>query len=72
MGLVAAATFPHLRHALLVPACYLALAVIEGNFVTPYSMGRLAAISVTYVAGLKCYPCPRPYITHSKHEPSRA
>jgi hypothetical protein len=24
-------------------------------------MGLLAAISVTHVAGLKCYPCPRPY-----------
>ena len=25
-------------------------------------MGLLAAISVTHVAGLKCYPCPRPYM----------
>jgi hypothetical protein len=30
-------------------------------------MGLLAAISVTHVAGLKCYPCPRPYITHCKY-----
>ena len=40
VGLVAAATFPHLTHALLVPACYLALATLEANFFTPYVMGR--------------------------------
>jgi predicted PurR-regulated permease PerM len=38
--LVATATFQSLGHALLAPACYLALATIEGNFVTPYIMGR--------------------------------
>jgi predicted PurR-regulated permease PerM len=38
--LVATATFPSLGHALLAPAAYLALASIEGNFVTPYIMGR--------------------------------
>lgn len=38
--LVATATFSSLGHALLAPACYLALATIEGNFVTPYIMGR--------------------------------
>lgn len=31
VGLVAAATFPHLGHALLVPVCYLALAITEGS-----------------------------------------
>jgi predicted PurR-regulated permease PerM len=40
VGLVAAATFPHLSHALLIPACYLGLATIEANFFTPYVMGR--------------------------------
>lgn len=38
--LVAAATFPHLSHALLIPACFLGIATIEGNFLTPYVMGR--------------------------------
>jgi predicted PurR-regulated permease PerM len=38
--LVSTATFPSLGHALLAPAAYLALATIEGNFVTPYIMGR--------------------------------
>lgn len=40
LGLVAAATYPHLSHALLVPACYLGLATIEANLFTPYIMGR--------------------------------
>jgi predicted PurR-regulated permease PerM len=38
--LVATATFPSLGHALLAPAAYLALAAIEGNFITPYIIGR--------------------------------
>lgn len=38
--LVATATFPSLGHALLVPASYLGLAILEGNFVTPLIMGR--------------------------------
>jgi predicted PurR-regulated permease PerM len=40
VGLVAAATFPHLGHALLVPASYLGLATLEANLFTPYIMGR--------------------------------
>lgn len=40
ISLVAAATFPHLSHALLVPASFLGIATIEGNFLTPYVMGR--------------------------------
>lgn len=40
VGVVAVATFPSLGHALLVPASYLALAITEGSFVTPYVMGR--------------------------------
>ncbi len=40
VSLVAAATFPHLGHALLVPAAYLALATMEANLLTPFVMGR--------------------------------
>jgi predicted PurR-regulated permease PerM len=39
-GLVAAATFPSLGHALLVPASYLGLSIIEGNFINPWIVGR--------------------------------
>jgi predicted PurR-regulated permease PerM len=37
---VSTASISSLGHALLAPAAYLALAVIEGNFVTPWVMGR--------------------------------
>ena len=40
IGLVSAATFPHLSHALVVPAAYLGLAIIEANLFTPFVMGR--------------------------------
>ena len=40
VALVATATFPHLGHALIVPACYLGLGLLEGNLVTPYVVGR--------------------------------
>lgn len=40
VGLVAAATFPTLSHALLVPASYLGLATLEANLLTPFVMGR--------------------------------
>ncbi len=40
VGLVATATFASTGHALLVPAVYLALATIEGNFITPWIIGR--------------------------------
>jgi predicted PurR-regulated permease PerM len=38
--LVATATFNSLWHALLVPAAYFVLATLEGNFVTPWIIGR--------------------------------
>ncbi len=52
VGLVAAATFPHFSHALLVPACYLAIATVEANFFTPYVMGRRMTLNpvVIFVA----------------------
>jgi predicted PurR-regulated permease PerM len=52
VGLVAAATFPHLSHALLVPASYLALATVEANLFTPYVMGRRMTLNpvVIFVA----------------------
>jgi len=40
VGMVALATFPNLGHAMLVPLAYLCLAIAEGNFITPYIMGR--------------------------------
>ena len=50
--LVATATFPHIGHALIVPASYLTLATIEGNFVTPYVMGRRMTLNrvIVFVA----------------------
>jgi predicted PurR-regulated permease PerM len=38
--LVATATFASLGHALLVPFVYFVLATLEGNFVTPWIIGR--------------------------------
>jgi predicted PurR-regulated permease PerM len=53
VGLIAAATFPHLGHALLVPLSYLGLAVTEGTFVTPYIMGRRMTLNpVVIFAGV--------------------
>src|SRR5581483_4166468 len=49
VSLVAAATFPSLAHAALVPACYLGLAVCEGSFVTPYVMGRRMTLNPVVV-----------------------
>ncbi len=40
LTLVATATFPALLHALMVPACYLVLCIVEGNFITPWIVGR--------------------------------
>jgi predicted PurR-regulated permease PerM len=50
--LVAAATFPHFSHALLVPACYLGIATVEANFFTPYVMGKRMTLNpvVIFVA----------------------
>jgi predicted PurR-regulated permease PerM len=52
VGLVAAATFPHFSHALLVPACYLGIATVEANFFTPYVMGKRMTLNpvVIFVA----------------------
>jgi len=52
VGLVATATFPHLGHALLVPACYLGLATLEANLVTPLLMGKRMTLNpvVIFVA----------------------
>ena len=41
VGLVAAATFPHFSHAMLVPACYLGIATRGGEFL--YSLCNGAA-----------------------------
>lgn len=49
VALVALATFPNIGHALAVPACYLGLAVLEGNFVTPYIMGRRMTLNPVVV-----------------------
>ena len=51
VGMVAVATFPHLGHALLVPASYLALATIEANFFTPFVMGRRMTLNPVIVFG---------------------
>lgn len=49
VGVVAAATFPSLGHALLVPACYMGLAITEGSLVTPYVMGRRMTLNPVIV-----------------------
>ena len=49
VAMVAIATFPNLGHALAVPASYLALATLEGNFVTPYIMGRRMTLNPVVV-----------------------
>lgn len=49
IAMVAIATFPNLGHALAVPASYLALATLEGNFVTPYIMGRRMTLNPVVV-----------------------
>jgi predicted PurR-regulated permease PerM len=38
--LVSTATFDNLGYALLAPGAYLVLEVLEGNFITPWIMGR--------------------------------
>jgi predicted PurR-regulated permease PerM len=49
VAMVAIATFPNLGHALAVPACYLGLATLEGNFVTPYILGRRMTLNPVVV-----------------------
>ena len=51
VGLVAAATFPHLGRALLVPAAYLGLAVVEGSLFTPFLMGRRMTLNPVIIFG---------------------
>lgn len=46
---VATSTFPTVGHAMLVPASYLALATIEGNFVTPWIVGRRTTLNPVVV-----------------------
>ena len=51
VALVAAATFPNLGHALLVPGSYLALATVEANFFTPLVMGRRMTLNPVIIFG---------------------
>src|ERR1700716_394796 len=48
-AIVAAATFPSIGHALLVPASYFALATLEGNFITPWILGRRLTLNPVVV-----------------------
>ena len=52
VGVAAMATFPNLGHALLIPAAYLGLAILEANLFTPYIMGRRMTLNpvVVFVA----------------------
>jgi len=46
-------TFPDLGHALLVPAAYLAVNLIQANFVTPAVLGRRLTLNpVAILVGL--------------------
>ncbi|HSU85646.1 MAG TPA: AI-2E family transporter [Chthoniobacterales bacterium] len=49
MTLGAALSFDSLSYALLFPACYFALATLEGNFVTPFVMGRSLTLNPVLV-----------------------
>jgi predicted PurR-regulated permease PerM len=40
VAIVSLATFPNIGHALLAPACYFGIGILEGNFVSPFIMGR--------------------------------
>ena len=51
VGLVAAATFPHLGRALLAPAAYLGLAALEANLLTPFVMGRRMTLNPVIIFG---------------------
>jgi predicted PurR-regulated permease PerM len=46
---VAIVTFPSLAEAALVPMCYLALQIIEGNFVTPFIVGRRLELNIVAI-----------------------
>ena len=45
MTLAALLSFDSLGHVLLVPGAYLVLAVLEGNFVTPFLLGRTLTLN---------------------------
>jgi predicted PurR-regulated permease PerM len=49
MTLGAVLSFDSLSYALLFPACYFALATLEGNFVTPFVMGRSLTLNPVLV-----------------------
>jgi predicted PurR-regulated permease PerM len=49
VALVATATFPALGHAMLAPASYLVLATMEGNFITPWIVGRRMTLNPVVV-----------------------
>lgn len=49
MTLGAVLSFDSLSYALLFPACYLALATLEGNFITPFVMGRSLTLNPVLV-----------------------
>ncbi len=48
-GMVAIITFDTLGEALTVPAVYLVLTVIEGQFITPYLLGRRFSLNVVVI-----------------------
>jgi predicted PurR-regulated permease PerM len=49
MTLGAVLSFDSLSYSLLFPACYLALATLEGNFITPFVMGRSLTLNPVLV-----------------------
>lgn len=46
---VAIVTFPSLAEAALVPIVYLALQIVEGNFVTPFIVGRRLELNIVAI-----------------------
>jgi predicted PurR-regulated permease PerM len=49
MTLGAVLSFDHFGYALIFPACYLLLATLEGNFITPFVMGRSLTLNPVLV-----------------------
>ena len=70
LSLAALLAFDDLGHALAVPAVYLVVSFLEGNFVTPLVLGRRLTLNpVVIFVGLlfwfflgasraRCWPCP--------------
>lgn len=53
IAMVAVLSFDHLSYAVLPPLAFLALVIVEGNFVTPYVLGRRLTLNpVAIVIGL--------------------